>query len=83
MKSELKHCTVECRGERDAASAGELDAKLDSVFDAGSSDLANTWCSRGSKNCNHSVARDVQPRGMLTLNDTIASCTFVFVFLVL
>ena len=42
MKSELKDCTVECRSEGDPASAGELDAKLDSVFDAGSSDLANT-----------------------------------------
>ena len=42
MKSELKGCTVECRSEGDPASAGELDAKLDTVFDAGSSDLAKT-----------------------------------------
>ena len=34
MKSELKDCSVECRSEGDPASAAELDAKLDSVFDA-------------------------------------------------
>ena len=30
MKRELKDCTVDCRSEGDPASAGELDAKLDS-----------------------------------------------------
>ena len=42
MKSELKDCIVGCRSEGDPASAGEPDAKLDSVFDAGISDLAIT-----------------------------------------